>query len=133
MLTAAWVTRKLQYQIGQAQPEDIILRLFINDHAPHPRDAAEVYAEPIDGGYRAVRLKPADWTIEPAAPGRAAVAKHPEVIWTFLGGQKFIVYGCFFTLQDSGLLVGADRFDSPRWVEYMGDQEKVFPVLVGGI
>lgn len=132
MLTAAWATRKLEMQIGRMQPEDLLLHLFVNDHVPHPRDSAEVYAEAQDGGYMAVRMKPGDWTVDPAQPGRAAIASYPEVIWTFAGG-KFTIFGYYITTLDTGLLVGGERFDLPRPVEFLGDQEKVTVVLVGGL
>lgn len=128
MLTAAWATRKLQMQLGQAMPEDLVLGLFVNDRDPHPRDTAEVYAEPMDGGYSRIRLKPADWKVEPAQPGRAALATYPEITFTFAGGQ-FKVFGYFITGYDTGILVGAGRFDEPRPVQFLGDQEKINVVL----
>lgn len=132
MLTAAWATRKLEYQIGRTQPEDLVLRLFVNDHQPHPRDSAEVYADPSDGGYSPVRLKPGDWNMEAASPGRAPIATYPEIQWTFAGG-KFMVYGYFITGLETNILVGGERFAQPRPVEFLGDIEKVIAVLVGGL
>jgi hypothetical protein len=134
MLTTAYRTWLVRLQVGLEQPQDMALHLFVNDRTPHPDDTANDYMEPQGGGYRPMVLRPQEWTIRPAtvsttADGedvvQPAAATHLEVTFTFSGPLGVPVVGYFLTLRDTVLLVGAERFEQPRVVQQLGDQEQV--------
>ena len=122
----------LKLYVGQARPDELVLRLFANDIHPGRDDSAARYVEPAGHGYAAVRLKADEWRIVQApAPANGAAALRPpplararEVSFVFTGAAGD-VFGYFLTRAGSGRIAHAQRFDQPIRVVNNGDRIRV--------
>jgi len=121
----------LRFYVNQSQPQDLVLRLFVNDVAPAPGDAAGRFVEPQGFGYAAVRLKGADWeVVDPPAPAAgqprtAPYARARQQAFTFTGPLGD-VYGYYLTRAGSGRIAHAERFAAgPIRVVNNGDRIRI--------
>jgi len=106
--------RMLQMRLNTLAPQDLVLRLYSNDKTPAVGDVAGDYTEVTGGGYAAITLDPADWTVTEASPATAALVEQVFAFASAVGN----VYGYFVTEAVSGLLLGAERFsDGPYNVQ----------------
>lgn len=117
----------LGYILNKQVPEDIDIRLYVNDYIPTEADTVANFIEAVGGGYAKIELSPAQWAI---SPGNPSVAQHPQVSWTFTGGSVGQVYGYYVTRRTSNDLVWAERFtNGPYNIQSANDQIRVTPRL----
>jgi hypothetical protein len=116
----------LGYVLNKQTPEDVDIRLFVNDYIPTEADTVANYIEAVGGGYAKIDLVPSSWSI---LPGNPTVAQHAQVSWTFTGPVG-PVYGYYITRRTSNDLVWAERFtNGPYNIQNNNDQIRVTPRL----
>jgi hypothetical protein len=103
----------LAYAINALAPENLVLRLFVNDIEPAAADTEADYDEVTDGGYVPALLDGPDWDYPTDAD--PSVAVYPTQTFTFEGAVPAI-YGYFYTRETSGRLFAAERFDDGPYV-----------------
>lgn len=116
----------LGYVLNKQVPEDLDIRLYVNDYIPTEADTVANFIEAVGGSYAKIDLVPSSWAI---TPGNPSVAQHPQVSWTFTGavGQ---IYGYYVTRRTSNDLVWAERFtNGPYNIQSNNDQIRVTPRL----
>jgi hypothetical protein len=121
----------LSYYVNKSAPQDLVLRLFTNNITPAETDTAATYTEASGGGYAAITLTGANWTVTAGNPSTAAYAQQ---VFTFTGALtgNAQVYGYFLTRAASGKLAHAERFsDGPYAIANNGDQIKITPQITG--
>lgn len=105
--------------------EDMLLKLFTNNHTPADADVEGDYTEMgATQGYGDITLDSGDWTITPGNPSLGAQA---QKTFAFTAGGPTTVYGYFVVWSSDGQLAWAEKFSSPQVVENDGDQIKVTP------
>ncbi len=105
----------LRYFLGKAQPEIMVLRLFVNDIDPGEHDASEHYHEAKGYGYEPIELHAGKWEVI------ANKGFYPTQTFK-LGGPMGKVTGYFLTRKKSGRLVIARKFeDGPYVIRMPGD------------
>lgn len=100
----------LQYLTNKvATPENLVYRLFATNVTPAETDTAGTYTEAAGGGYAAITLTGASWTVTGGAPSTAAYAQQT---YTFTGAltTNATIYGYYVTRATSADLVLAETF-----------------------
>ena len=122
----------LELIFGQKQPEDLWVRLYINDWKPQDGDTTEQYTEMVGHhGYTPRRLAKEQWFIEPGETPDSARALGDTVEWVFPRGGETKVYGYYITGVHTGRLYWAERFpDGPYRIEFEHDRIRVLPKIV---
>lgn len=114
----------LEYALNKASPEDLMIRLYVNNITPSESDTAVTYTEASGFGYTSIQLTPADWTI---SMGNPTTATHSQVTWVFTGALGNL-YGYYITKKISGDLMWAERFtNGPYNIQNNGDELRVTP------
>lgn len=117
----------LSYLVNKQQPENLVYRYFTNNITPSETDMTASYTEAAGGGYAAMTLAGASWTLTPGAPSVAAYAQQTTTFSGPLSGNGTI-YGYFVTRAGSGDLVLAETFTSFTPAA-SGDQIKLTPQI----
>lgn len=102
----------LSYLVNKvATPENLIYKLFATNVTPAETDTAATYTEAAGGGYAALTMTGASWTVTGGAPSSAAYAQQT---WTFTGAltTNATIYGYFVIRATSVDLVLAETFTS---------------------
>lgn len=101
----------LSLLVNKTAPEDLVYRLFATNVTPSETDTAATFTEATGGGYAAITLTGANWTVTGGAPTTASYAQQT---YTFTGAltTNATVYGYFVTQATSGTLVLAETFTS---------------------
>ena len=116
----------LRYVTNSAVPEDLDIRLYVNDLNPDESVVVGNFIEANGGDYAKIELNSTLWIV---TPGEPTVAEHPQVSWTFTGAVGS-VYGYYITRRTTGDLVWAERFtNGPYNVANANDQIRVTPRL----
>ena len=118
--------------LGDAPAEDLMLRLYVNEHAPELTDTAADYVEMSTHGYLAKMLAPGDWTIEPALAGTNTPARARTAMQTFTvteAGPPVYVQGYYLQGAVTGTLYVAEAAPAPIKAENTGDEIGVRPSL----
>lgn len=117
--------RILAHVLKQTALEDLVLRLYANDRTPAEGDVAADYTEVTGGGYAAITLDPADWTIVEGAP---TTATQPVQTFSFSAAVGE-VYGYYITEISSGILMTVERFSDGPYDVVGPAQIRITPVL----
>lgn len=101
----------LSLLVNKTSPENLVYRLFATNITPAETDTAGTYTEAAGGGYSALTLTGASWTVTGGAPSNAAYAQQT---YTFTGAltTNATIYGYYVTQATSGTLVLAETFTS---------------------
>lgn len=101
----------LSLLVNKTSPENLVYRLFATNVTPAETDVAGSYTEAAGGGYAAITMTGASWTVTGGAPSTAAYAQQT---YTFTGAltTNATVYGYYVTQATSGTLVLAETFTS---------------------
>ncbi len=117
----------LGYLVNKNTPENLVYRLFTNNITPAETDTAGTFTEATGGGYAAITLTGASWTVTPGAPSSAAYAQQT---WTFTGPLTTNpdIRGYYVTRATTGDLVYAETFTvfTPA---ASGDNLKITPTI----
>jgi hypothetical protein len=100
---------------NKAEPEDLLVKLFVNDITPDEDDISSLYVEAEGAGYAPKRLGAKDWSFS-----NDRLASKPQT-WEF-SGPLGPVYGYFVVRERSGQLMWAESFPEPFPVTYEGDE-----------
>lgn len=81
------------------------VRLFANNHAPAAADTEANYIEVAGGGYAAITLTTADWTI---TTGHPTTLVHDPITFAFTSttGGTGLIYGWYLTDNNGKALAG---------------------------
>lgn len=116
----------LRYILNIENPENLIMKLFVNDVVPNEGTTEASFVEASGNGYTEQNLLPGNWGI---VAGDPSVAEHSELTWTFTGPLG-LVYGYYVVRDASDDLLWAERFtNGPYNVQQNGDQIKITPRL----
>lgn len=117
----------LSYLVNKATPENLVLRLFTNNITPSETDTVATYTEATGGGYAAITLTGATWTVTAGAP---STASYPQQTFTFTGAltTNTTIYGYYMTRATSNDLVLAETFTSFTPANN-GDNVKITPQI----
>lgn len=99
----------LSLLVNKTSPENLVYRLFATNVTPAETDTAASYTEASGGGYAAITMTGASWTVTGGAPSTAAYAQQT---YTFTGPltTNATIYGYYVTQATSGTLVLAETF-----------------------
>lgn len=98
----------LEYFVNKAQPENLVLRLFISNTTPAETDTAEVYIEADGEGYDPIVLIGDQWGMP--SEGSPTTITYAAQSW-LIEGVLDVVYGYFMTREQSGRIALAERFN----------------------
>lgn len=101
----------LSLLVNKTAPENLVYKLFATNVTPAETDTAASYTEASGGGYAAITMTGASWTVTGGAPSTAAYAQQT---YTFTGAltTNATIYGYFVVQASSGTLVLAETFTS---------------------
>ena len=118
----------LQNFLNKVAPQDLVLKLYKNNHAPADGDTEASYTEADFSGYSAASLAGANWAITGGAPSEA---DYPQQTFTSDANQTAQnIYGYFIVQATSGKLMWAEQFPSgPYPISNAGDAIKVTPKI----
>lgn len=110
-----------------ATPENLVYHFFTNNITPSDTDTAATYTEATGGGYAAITMTGASWTVTSANP---AVASYAQQTWTFTGALTTnpTIYGYYVTRATSLDLLFAETFTAFTPANN-GDNIKVTPQI----
>lgn len=118
----------LEYFVNRSSPQDLVLRLYVNDHTPEDADVAESYVEASGSGYEPIKLSGANWSA-PTQQGAHSEIEYAEQVFVFSGGIGR-VFGYYMARETNGLLALAERFtDGPYDIRNNGDRIKIRPKI----
>ncbi len=110
-----------------ATPENLILKLYTNNHTPATADTAGTYTEASGNGYAAITLTGASWGA-PSGSNPATIA-YAQQTFTFTGALGN-VYGYFMIRASSTDIVLAELFSNgPYNIQNNGDTIKITPTI----
>jgi hypothetical protein len=96
----------IQYIINKLQPDDVVLRLFVNDVVITETTVAADLTESTDPAYSSITLAGATWTISQV--GGETVATYPDQIFNFDDAET--IYGYYISDQANGHILWGERF-----------------------
>jgi hypothetical protein len=96
----------LQYIVNKLQPDDVVLRLFVNNVTIGESTVAADLTEASDPAYDSIVLTGASWTITQV--GGDTVATYSSQTFNFDGEAS--VYGYYVTDQANGHILWGERF-----------------------
>jgi hypothetical protein len=101
----------------------LTVRLFNNDHTPAVTDTEADYAEVSGGGYAAIALTGASWTVAVENPSSVS---YPSVLFQFTGAtsEPSTVYGYYVT-DVNGKALFAERLSAPPFTPTVNGDEVV--------
>lgn len=117
----------LSYLVNKTTPENLVLRFFTNNITPSETDTAATYTEANGGGYAAVNLTGASWTVTAGAPSSATYAQQTFTFTGPLTGNQNI-YGYYFTRATTGDIILSEAF-AVFTPAASGDNIKITPAI----
>lgn len=118
----------LKTLLGVSNPEDLVLRLFVNNITPGDSDTAATYTEMSTLDYASKSLAKGSWSVAQNASNKAE-GSYAQQSWTFSAGTAVTVYGYYITRATTGDLWYAERFTTPHTVQNTGDTIRVTPKI----
>lgn len=115
----------LEYLVNKSSPQNLVLRLFVNDYTPVQATVVGDLTEASGSGYASKTLTGGSWTVTPGVP---CVATYALQTWTFSGALGF-VYGYYLTRVTGGELVLAERFPVAFEITTSGDMISLPPTI----
>ena len=116
----------LEALTNKTAPENLVLRLYINNITPADTDTAATYTEAGFTGYSAATLTGASWN----AASAGSITYGSQQTFTASGASTDDVYGYFITQATSGVLMWSERAASaPIAVRVSGDAVRITPAI----
>lgn len=94
--------------------EDFVLDLFQNDYTPDDDSTDSSFTVATFGGYAQLDLLRSEFSTPSIVSDVAESERAPAPEWTQTSGSAQTVYGWYLRGADSGIVLAAQRFDSPR-------------------
>ena len=118
--------RILEMLVNKTAPQDLHLRLYINNITPSDTDTAGTYTQAGFPGYAQIGLTGASWN----AAAAGSISYGSQQSWTCSGPATDDVYGYYVVQQTSGVLIWSERdATAPFQVRNSGDVVKVTPTI----
>lgn len=112
--------------VNRTAPENLSLRLFINNITPSDTDTTATYTVATFPGYANITLTGASWS----APSGGSIAYGSQQTFTCTGTSTDDVYGYYVVQVTSGTLLYSERDASaPFAVRNNGDNIKITPTI----
>lgn len=116
----------LAYYVAKQPVDQLVLRLYTNDYTPVAGSTAVSFTEAVGGGYAAIVLTGADWTIVGGSPSLASCAKQTFTCNGSAASQ--VIYGYYLTRENTGTIAHAERFATvPAAFAIAGDKIEITP------
>lgn len=118
--------RILEMIVNKTAPQDLYVRLFINNITPADTDTAGTYTQAGFPGYAQIALAGASW----GAASAGSITYGSQQTWTCSGVATDDVYGYYVVQQSSGVLIWSERDASaPIAIRNNGDALKITPTI----
>lgn len=118
--------KTLEMLVNKTAPENLVLRLFINNITPSDTDTAATYTEAGFPGYAPINLTGASWN----AASAGSITYSAQQTFTCSGVATDNVYGYYITQVTSTVLMWSEKDASaPFAVRLLGDTVKLTPVI----
>lgn len=118
--------KMLEAIVNKTAPENLSLRLYINNITPSDTDTAGTYTQAGFPGYAAITLTGASWN----AAASGSISYSAQQTFTCSGTSTDDVYGYYLVQVTSGVLMWSERAASaPIAVRVSGDAVKVTPAI----
>jgi hypothetical protein len=118
--------RILEAIVNRTAPENLSLRLFINNITPSDTDTTATYTVAGFPGYANIALTGASWN----AASAGAIAYSASQTFTCSGVSTDDVYGYYVVQATSGILLWSERDASaPFLVRNSGDAVRLTPAI----
>lgn len=126
LLTNEGEAKVLAVAFGKDTQETLVLKLFTSNTTPAESDTAATYTEAAGGGYAAINLTGASWTVTPGAPTEAV---YPQQAFTFTGAltSGATIYGYYVVGATSGKVYWAERLAQSFTPASNGDVQRITP------
>lgn len=112
--------------VNRTAPENLSLRLYINNITPSDTDTAGTYTQAGFPGYAAITLTGASWN----APSGGTITYGSQQTFTCSGTSTDDVYGYYVVQVTSGTLLYSERDASaPFAVRNSGDNVRITPTI----
>jgi len=109
--------------------EDFILDLYSNDYTPVDGSTGASFTAATFGGYAQLDILRSEFDAPAVVANVAEIVRTPPPAWTQTSGADQIVYGWYLRGVDSGEVVAAQRFDTPRTMS-VGATETLDPFKI---
>jgi hypothetical protein len=117
----------LEAIVNKTAPQNLVLKLYVNNITPSHTDIAGTYTEASFTGYAAITLTGASWN---SASGGSISYSSQQSFTCSTTGTTQNVYGYFVVQASSGTLVYAERDPSaPFPITNTGDSIKLTPTI----
>jgi len=118
--------RILEAMVNRTAPENLSLRLFINNITPSDTDTAATYTVATFPGYANITLTGASWN---AASG-GSITYGSQQTFACTGTATDDVYGYYIVQVTSGILLWSERdAAAPFAIRNNGDQVRITPTI----
>lgn len=118
--------KALEHLVNKTAPENLSLRLYINNITPSDTDTAVTYTQAGFPGYGAITLTGASWN----AAAAGSISYSAQQTFGCTGTSTDDVYGYYLVQVTSGVLMWSERDASaPFAVRVNGDQVKITPTI----
>ena len=116
----------LEMIVNRTAPQNLSLRLFINNITPSDTDTAGTYTVATFPGYANITLTGASWN---AASG-GSIAYSAQQTFTCTGTSTNDVYGYYVVQVSSGTLLYSERdTNAPFAIRNNGDEVRLTPTI----
>lgn len=99
-----------EHMLQKILNQTLKLKLFSNNHTPAAGDTVSSLTEVSGGGYAAVTLTYANWTIAGGDPGVALYGSFQSFSFTGATSGPGTIYGYYVTTDDELTLLWEERF-----------------------
>lgn len=112
--------------LNKITPEDLVVRLFMNDYTPVDASVLSDFTQATFTGYAQVTTVPATWVI--TTPGDV-IGTYPIIEFiSSAGGQNQTIYGVYLATASTNVIIAAARYSAPqiaRPIVNLGDKKTV--------
>lgn len=117
----------LKNVLNHTAPQNLVLKLYKNNHNPAEGDTESDYTEADFTGYSALTLTGSSWSV--SSSGGVTTASYAQQTFTSSADQSTqSVYGYYLVQASSGKIMWAEKFsDGPYPISFNGDDIKVTP------
>jgi len=110
-----------------AASQNLVMKLYQNNHTPVIGDAVGAYTEATFTGYAAATLTGASWTISGTNPASATYAQQSFSSTANQSAQT--IYGYFVIRTTAADLICAELFATPIVIQFNGDTINITPTI----
>ena len=110
-----------------AASQNLVMKLYQNNHTPAIADTAASYTEATFTGYAAATLTGASWSISGTNPASATYAQQSFASTANQSAQT--IYGYFIIRATATDIICAELFATPIVIQFNGDTINITPTI----